>query len=101
MQDEYTDNSILQRCEKVLQGVDRYLIEPGQLTLADLSVAMKIIECAERRKRIHVLGTDTHERKSVEITGDSEKAVPMVLLSSQEYYDALGDPHASEDTDDG
>ena len=101
MSEEYTDNSILKRCEKVLRGVDLHLDNPGLLTLGDLSIAVKIIECAERRKRIHILGSDTYERKSIEVTGDAEKGIPMVLLSSKEYYDALGDPNdAAPDDDD-
>ena len=100
MSEEYTDNSILARCEKVLRGVDQHLIHPGQLSLGDLSIAVKIIECAERRKRIHILGSDTYERKSIEVTGDAEKGIPMVLLSSEEYYDALGDPRSGPEDDD-
>ena len=96
---DYTDDSILDRCEAILKGVDEHLRNSGLLPLADLSIASKILETTERRKRIHILVTDTWDKQSIELTGDAAKPMPLLLMSKQEYYDALG-PNPDEDDED-
>ena len=97
---EYTDDSILARCENVLLAVDEHFAKPELLQQGDLAIAAKILETIERRKRIHVLGTDTYDHQSIEMTGDAAQPLPMVLMSKKEYFDALGPDPDDEDSDD-
>ena len=97
---EYTDDSILYRCENVLKAIDEHFAKPELLAMGDLATAARVIDTIERRKRIHVLGTDTFDHQSIEMTGDSSHPLPMVLMSKQEYFDALG-PDPDGDDDDG